>query len=154
MRANAEEAKRYRKLLSAHTPRVPVLTNAVLAFVVGGSICALAQIVMEFFLRHGMPPERAGAWTAVIVILGGAALTALGLYDEIARIGGMGAQLPVSGFSNAVVAPAMESRSEGWVLGVGAKMFTIAGPVIVYGVVASALVGAVYLILGLPMPVK
>jgi stage V sporulation protein AC len=133
-------------------PRTPVITNAVLAFLVGGAICALGQIVMGTFERMGLPPERAGAWTAVIVILGGAALTALGLYDEIVRVGGMGAQLPVSGFSNAVVASAMESRREGWITGVGAKMFTIAGPVIVYGVVASAMVGAVYLLLGLPLP--
>ncbi len=154
MRADKDEAKRYRRLLRRHTPGVPVVTNSVLAFLIGGSVCALAQIVMGAFERTGLPAERAGAWTAVIVILAGAALTALGLYDEIARIGGMGAQLPVSGFSNAVVAAAMESRREGWVTGVGAKMFTIAGPVIVFGVVASALVGAVYIVLGLPIPGK
>lgn len=152
MRAERQEARRYRQLLRRHTPRIPIATNAVLAFLVGGAICALGEILMTTFERAGMPAERAGAWTAVVVILGGAALTAAGLYDEIARIGGMGAQLPVSGFANAVVASAMESRREGWITGVGAKMFTIAGPVIVYGVVASAAVGAIYLLLGLPMP--
>lgn len=152
MRASADQARMYQSLVKRHTPRVPVLQNTVLAFVIGGAICSLGQIFMNRLLRSGMPPERAGALTAVAVIFGGAALTALGVYDEIARLAGMGASLPVSGFSNSVVAPAMEFRREGWVLGVGTRMFSIAGPVIAFGVIASALVGAIYLLLGLHIP--
>ncbi len=152
MRADPAQREAYRRLLRREVPRAPVLRNTALAFLCGGSICAVGQIFMNLFLRHGMPPEKAGALTAVAIILLGAALTATGLYDEIVRVAGMGGALPVSGFSNAIVAPAMEYRPEGWVLGVGARIFTIAGPVITFGMLASMLVGAVYLVLGLPIP--
>jgi stage V sporulation protein AC len=152
MLADRGQQREYRRLVRRHVPSTPVARNTVLAFVVGGAICAVAQIFMNHFLRQGMPPERAGALTAVAVIAVGALLTALGLYDEIVRVAGMGGSLPVSGFSNSIVAPAMEFRREGWVLGVGARIFTVAGPVITFGLLASMLVGAVYLLLGLPVP--
>lgn len=156
MRASAVEARAYQQLVRRHTPRPRTFWNVLLAFVVGGSICATAQIAMNYFLTHGFRPEKAGALTAGSVILLGAALTALGLYDEIARIGGMGASLPISGFANAMVSPAMEYRREGWVMGVGAKIFTVAGPVIVYGLLVATLIGGVYLLLHgawhLPLP--
>ena len=152
MRATAEQQAAYHRLVKRQVPPIPVARNCVLAFVVGGSICAVGQIFMNYFLRHGAPPEKAGAMTAVVVVLVGAVLTALGLYDEIVRVGGMGGSLPISGFSNSVVAPAMEFRREGWVLGVGAKMFGVAGPVVAFGLVTSIAVGAAYLIFRLPLP--
>jgi len=152
MRADRRQQASYRRLLRRTAPGVPVARNCLLAFIVGGSICAVGQIFMNRFLRAGLPPEKAGALTAVVVVFIGALLTALGLYDEVVRVGGMGGSLPISGFSNAVVAPAMEYRREGWVLGVGAKLFTVAGPVITFGLLASIAVGAVYLLLRLPIP--
>lgn len=152
MRADSKQQAAYRRLLQRHVPAVPIARNTLLSFVIGGSICAVAQIFMNFFLRHGLAPEKAGAMTAVTVVFIGAALTALGLYDEIVRVAGMGGSLPISGFSNSVVASAMEYRREGWVLGVGAKIFTVAGPVITFGLVASILVGGIYLALHLPIP--
>jgi stage V sporulation protein AC len=150
--ADARQERAYRRMVQAATPGAPLLQNTVLAFVTGGGICAVAQIFMNRFLRAGLPPERAGALTAVVAVLIGAALTALGLYDEIVRVAGMGGALPISGFANSVVAPAMEHRREGWVMGVGAKMFTVAGPVLVFGLLASLLVGAAYVVLRLPPP--
>lgn len=152
MRADREQRAAYARVLKSHTPTTPVAGNALLAFVIGGSICALAQIFMNFFTRHGLPPERAGALTAVAVVFIGAALTALGVYDEIVRVAGMGGSLPISGFANSVVAPAMEFRREGWVLGVGARIFGVAGPVVTFGLLASMLIGAVYLVLHIPLP--
>jgi stage V sporulation protein AC len=152
MQADQRQRRAYSRILRRHSPRPPVLINTLLAFVVGGSFCAGAQIFMNFFLRRGVPDERAGALTAIAVIFVGAALTALGLYDEIGRIAGMGASLPISGFANAMVSPAMEYRREGWVLGVGARVFSVAGPVIVYGVLTAILAGAVYVVFHLPLP--
>jgi stage V sporulation protein AC len=145
MKADAEQRRRYVALRARHKPPLPHLTNLVMAFVVGGSICAIGQIFYNLFTGRGLPPEQVGAFTAVCLVLLGGVLTGLGLYDEIARVGGMGASLPISGFANSIVAPAMEYRREGWVLGVGAKMFTVAGPVIVYGLLTSLVVAAVYL---------
>jgi len=152
MRADRGQRAAYARLLKKHTPAVPVIRNALMAFLIGGSICAVAQIFMNFFTRHGLTPERAGAMTSVTVVFIGAALTALGLYDEIVRVAGMGGSLPISGFSNSVVSPAMEFRREGWVLGVGARMFGVAGPVVTFGLLASMLVGAVYLLFRIPLP--
>ncbi len=152
MRADPTQQAAYGRLLKKHTPAVPVVRNALMAFIVGGSICAVGQIFMNLFMRHGLSPERAGTLTAVTVVFIGAVLTALGLYDEIVRVAGMGGSLPISGFSNAVVSPAMEFRREGWVLGVGARIFGIAGPVITFGLLTSMLVGAVYVLFRLPLP--
>ncbi len=152
MRASKDAQAAYRRLVQRHAPRVPLLRNTVLAFVVGGSLCAVGQIFMNVFERHGLSPERAGAMTAVVIVLLGALLTGLGVYDEIVRLGGMGGSLPISGFANAMVAPAMEYRREGWILGVGARIFSIAGPVITYGLLAAMVIGAVYVALGLPPP--
>lgn len=127
-------------------------TNMLLAFIVGGSICATAQIFMNYFLRRGLPAERAGALTAIGVVVVGAVLTAIGLYDEIVRVAGMGGSLPISGFANSMVAPAMEYRREGWVLGVGARIFSVAGPVIVYGLLTAILAGAAYMVFRVPLP--
>jgi stage V sporulation protein AC len=116
----------YARLRRATAPPVPLLRNLTLAFVVGGAICAVAQIFFDFFLARGLPPEQAGGYTSVVVVFLGALLTGLGVYDEIVRVGGMGGALPISGFANSIVSPAMEFKREGWVMGVGSKMFVVA----------------------------
>lgn len=100
------------------------------------------EAVRQFFINGlGMTPKAASGPTSSVMIFIGALLTGLGIYDEIGRVGGMGAALPITGFANSIVSPAMEFKREGWVLGVGAKMFTVAGPVIVYGLLSSFVVG-------------
>jgi stage V sporulation protein AC len=147
MEAGPRERTAYQRLRRSQAPPMPIARNLVLAFIVGGAICAMGQVFFDFFLTRGLPPEQAGAYTSVVVVFLGALLTGLGLYDRIVQVGGMGGALPVSGFANAVVAPAVEFKREGWVMGVGAKMFVVAGPVIVYGLVASFFVGVVRLLL-------
>lgn len=146
MDGGPRERAYYLKLRQEHAPPLPLLRNLVLAFIVGGSICAIGQVFFDFFLARGFRAEQAGGYTSVVVVFIGALLTGLGVYDEIVKVGGMGGALPISGFANAIVSPAMEYKREGWVMGVGAKMFVIAGPVLVYGIVTSFFVGAIYLL--------
>ena len=113
------------------------------AFVTGGLICTLGQILIGLYLRAGLDEETAGAAVSVTLILLGALLTALGVYDKIAKFGGAGTLVPITGFANAVVAPALEYKTEGKITGTAAKMFVISGPVIVYGVAAGAVYGLV-----------
>ncbi|MDP2859974.1 MAG: SpoVA/SpoVAEb family sporulation membrane protein [Bacillota bacterium] len=118
-----------------------------LAFGVGGTICALGQVVLLWLLGLGLRESQAGAYTSAIMIGVGATLTGLGIYDEIGSVGGMGSALPITGFANSIVSPAMEFKREGFILGVSAKMFNVAGPVIVYGLLSAALVTAALLVL-------
>jgi stage V sporulation protein AC len=141
-----------RELIRRHTPARPVLGNALWAFLVGGSISAVGQIVLSFFEDRGLPRAEAGSAAAASMIFLGSLLTGLGIYDRLGRRGGMGAFLPITGFANAVTAPAMEFKREGFVLGVGARLFTVAGPVIVYALASSLLVGIVLWMLGLAEP--
>jgi stage V sporulation protein AC len=131
----------YQKLAKQHRPKTPVLKNALLAFLVGGVICALGQAIMEFFVARGLPPDKAGGPTAAVLIFLGAGLTALGVYDELGKRGGAGSAIPITGFANSIVAAAIEFKTEGYVMGVTARMFQIAGPVIVYGVVSAIVFG-------------
>ena len=115
------------------------------AFLVGGGICLFAEGMIQ--LLSGVTPmgrETAGTWTSILLVLTAAVLTAIGIFDRIARFAGAGTLLPITGFANAVTSPAIDSRSEGLVLGVGAKIFTVAGPVLLYGTAAGAVYGAVY----------
>src|SRR5579875_2986495 len=121
MQGSEREQARYRRLRQQEALAVPLVRNAVLAFLVGGAICAIGQVFFDFFLSRGMPPDQAGGFTSVIIVFLGALLTGLGVYDELVKVGGMGASLPISGFANSIVSPAMEFKREGWVLGVGAK---------------------------------
>lgn len=123
--------------------------NLILAFLVGGTICTIGQLILNGYGFLGLDQQSAGTATSVTLVFCGALLTALSLYDDIAKHAGAGTLVPITGFANSVVSPAMEFRSEGFVLGVGAKMFTIAGPVIVYGLSASVLYGFVYWILSI-----
>lgn len=121
-----------------------MMRDCVNAFWIGGLICALGQLVLNGYTALGLEKTDAGTATSMTLVLLSAILTGLGVYDDIAKVAGAGTLVPITGFSNAVVAPAVEFKTEGFVLGVGAKMFTIAGPVIVYGVSASVVYGLIY----------
>ena len=134
----------YQKLVSEKAPNSPILKDCLWAFFVGGFICALGQFLLEGYKMSELDLESAKTLVSVTLIFISAALTALGVFDKIAKHAGAGTLVPITGFANAVVSPAIEYRAEGYVLGVGAKMFTIAGPVIVYGVTASVVYGLIY----------
>lgn len=136
--------KQYQALVKKKQPARPVWKNAVRAFFVGGTICAVGQAILNAFVRYGgMSVKAAAEPTAIVMVFLAAVLTAAGVYDRIAQVGGMGAALPITGFANAVVAPALEYRREGTVLGVGQRIFQVGGPVIMYGLVTAFTVGLI-----------
>lgn len=114
------------------------------AFLIGGFICLCGQAIMELFKASGLDKDTAGSFTSITLVLASAILTGLCLYPKVAKHGGAGTLVPITGFANAVVSPAIEFRTEGWILGIGAKVFAIAGPVILYGVAASVIYGIIY----------
>jgi stage V sporulation protein AC len=137
----------YQALSKQISPKPTVVKNTIRAFFVGGFICMIGQIIINSFRLGGLTfPEASAAATAVLIFLG-ALLTGLGVYDDIARFAGAGSIVPVTGFANSIVAPALEFKREGYVLGVGARLFTIAGPVLVYGIVTSIIVGLIFFLL-------
>lgn len=133
----------YNKRVQEKSPASKIYKNCFNAFWIGGLICTVGQIVTNFLKSAGQNPDMATAGTAIIMIFLGALLTGLNLYDNIAKVGGAGTIVPITGFSNAIVSPAMEFKSEGFILGMGAKMFVIAGPVLVYGTVSSIIAGVI-----------
>ncbi len=136
--------RQYKLLVDRVKPRPTLARNVFWAFVVGGSICLVGQFISVFFSSLGLNLEETGAATASTLVFLAAVLTGLGYYDEITKLGGAGGIVPITGFANAMVSPAMEYKTEGLVMGVGAKLFTVAGPVLVYGIVAAWLVGLIY----------
>ena len=137
--------KEYSKLTKKLSPPSPKIKDMIWAYCVGGLICTIGQLLMEFYKSVcGLSEEIIKMLLPVTLIFLAALLTGLKLFDKIAKRAGAGTLVPITGFANAVVSPAIEFKSEGWVLGLGAKMFTIAGPVIVYGTVASAIYGVIY----------
>ena len=136
--------KRYGRLVSDMAPKSPVLKDSFNAFWIGGLICALGQLILNGYTALGLEKEDAGTAMSMTLVALSALLTGLSLYDNIAKYAGAGTLVPITGFANAVAAPAVEFKTEGFILGVGAKMFTIAGPVIVYGVSASVVYGLIY----------
>lgn len=136
--------KKYSKMVEKATKNSPLLKDCVFAFLIGGAICTLGQALTDIYMNLGMEKKDAGTLCSVTLIFIGVLLTALHLYEKIAKYGGAGTLVPITGFANAVSSPAIEFKSEGFILGVGAKMFTIAGPVIVYGTVASVIYGIIY----------
>lgn len=137
----------YQALSKQISPRPTVIKNTIRAFFVGGFICMIGQIIINLFVLGGLKsPEASAAATAVLIFLG-ALLTGLGVYDDITRFAGAGSIVPVTGFANSIVAPALEFKREGYVLGVGARLFTVAGPVLVYGIVTSIIVGLLFFLL-------
>ena len=134
----------YQRLADRLAPRSNTPVNCIKAFAVGGGICVLGQALKNLYLALGAGEDPAGLLTSVTLIFLSALLTGLGLYDDIARHGGAGTLVPITGFANAVAAPAIEFKTEGWVTGLAVKTFTIAGPVIVYGTLAAVLYGVIY----------
>ena len=134
------------KMLKKHSPKSRILRDSTFAFLFGGMICVLGELILRLYLSFGIERETAGMLLTVTLILLASLVTGLGLFDRIARYAGAGTLVPVTGFSNAVVSEAMDSASEGIVLGVGAKIFTVAGPVILFGVASGVLYGLIYAI--------
>ena len=134
----------YGKLVNNLCPESPMGKDCIYAFCIGGLICALGQVFLNWYENMGLEKELAGTAASMTLVAISALLTGLSLYDNIAKFGGAGTLVPITGFANAISAPAVEFKTEGFVLGVGAKMFTIAGPVIVYGVSASVVYGVIY----------
>ena len=136
--------KEYGKLVSDLSPKSPIYKDCILAFLVGGLICTLGQALLNFYSSLGLDKTDAATAECMTLVALSALFTGLSLYDNLAKHAGAGTLVPITGFANAVAAPAVEFKTEGFILGVGAKMFTIAGPVIVYGVSASIVYGLIY----------
>ena len=136
--------KEYAQLVKEMSPKSPMWRDCLNAFWIGGLICALGQLIINGYVALGMEKEAAGSAMSMTLVALSALLTGLSLYDDIAKRAGAGTLVPITGFANAIAAPAIEFKTEGFILGVGAKMFTIAGPVIVYGVSASVVYGLIY----------
>ena len=136
--------KQYDQLIKELSPRSPVWKDCLWAFCTGGGICVLGQFFINWYTSLGLPKTDASGAASMTLVALSALLTGLGIFDDIAKHAGAGTLVPITGFANAVAAPAVEFQTEGFILGVGAKMFTIAGPVIVYGVSASVVYGLVY----------
>ena len=142
------DKKKYAEYVAAHAKKSPIFKDCFRAFLVGGGICTLAEGLCHLWEHFGMSGEDASAWSAVSLVFLAVLLTALGVFDQIARFAGAGTLVPITGFANAVASPAIDSRAEGIVLGIGAKIFTVAGPVLLYGTLAGTLYGIVYYFLG------
>lgn len=138
----------YKQYADSHMPRSMALRNMLRAFIVGGAICVIGQGLIDLYTTLGMDKDIAGTGCSVTLVFLGALLTGLGLYDNIAKFAGAGTLVPITGFANSVVAPALEFKTEGYVLGTAAKMFIISGPVIVYGISASVIYGILYVLFG------
>ena len=134
----------YQEYVKRKAPKSPIVKDVVLAFAIGGAICVVAQAVLNGWTAAGLDKEDAGTATSCVMVLLSALLTGLGLYSRLARYGGAGTLVPITGFANAVVSPAIDFKSEGYITGMAVKMFTIAGPVIVYGVIAGVVYGLIY----------
>ncbi len=142
-------AKSYRAQVNARAPRSRTLLYCFRAFLVGGLICCVGQLVGDLGKQwFALTEEQTASFTAIFMVFLGAALTGVGVYDKIGSFAGAGSVVPITGFANSIVAPAIEFKAEGFIMGTAAKMFTIAGPVLVYGIGSSILVGLAALILG------
>ncbi len=142
--------KDYQDFVDKKSPNSPILKNCFNSFWVGGLICSIGQIIMDFCMYKGLDKEFSGTIVSIILIGISAFLTGLNIFNKIGKFAGAGSLIPITGFANSIVAPAMEYKSEGYVMGVGAKMFTVAGPVLVYGISTAIIVGIVYLLFNSP----
>ncbi|MDF2840048.1 MAG: stage sporulation protein [Clostridia bacterium] len=136
----------YEKFIKDKVPKPKLFTNCLKAFVVGGLICDIGQFINNSLEGMKLNPEQVAAGTAIILVFLGAFFTGLGIYDKLGKFAGAGSIVPITGFSNSIVSPAMEFKREGYVFGVGARMFTIAGPVLVYGISTSVVIGIIHLL--------
>ena len=141
-----ETKQEYSDYVDKKSPNSPILKNCFNAFWVGGLICSIGQIIIDICKYRGLDIEISGTICSVILIGLSAFLTALNIFNKIGKFAGAGSLVPITGFANSIVSPAMEYKSEGYVMGVGGKMFTVAGPVLVFGISASIIVGLVYMI--------
>lgn len=137
----------YGKLVNEHSRPSPMGRNLIWAFLVGGAICAIGQGLTNLYERYGLDKEQAGTACSVTLILAAALLTGLGIFDKLAKRAGAGTLVPITGFANAMVSPALEFKSEGLVTGTAAKLFTVAGPVLVFGISASVIYGLILCLL-------
>ena len=136
----------YQEYVNQKSPNSPILKNCFNSFWVGGLICGIGQVIMELCKYNNLSIETSATIVSISLIFLSAFLTALNLFNRIGKFAGAGSLIPITGFANSIVSPAMEYKSEGYVMGVGAKMFTVAGPVLVYGISYSVLVGIIYFI--------
>jgi stage V sporulation protein AC len=134
----------YKKYVDKKIPDSNLLVNIFKAFIVGGAICVIGQLILDFFVSKGLDKDTAGSFTSMSLIFIGIFLTAINVYNKIGKFAGAGSIVPITGFANSIASPAIEFKSEGYVLGVGAKLFLIAGPVLVYGITSSIVVGLIY----------
>lgn len=140
-------SKKYQDYVEKKSPKPDYLKNIIWAFIVGGLICTIGQFINSYLTNKGLDKEDVSTATSILLIFFGAFLTGIGVYDKIGKKAGAGSIIPITGFSNSIVSPAMEYKREGFVLGVASKMFTIAGPVLVYGFGSSIIVGLIYALL-------
>ena len=136
--------QQYDAMVKKMSPNSKSRTDTIKAFLIGGLICSIGQGLLDMYSYFGFDEKTAAAWTSITLVFISALLTGLGLYEKIAKHGGAGTLVPITGFANAVASPALEFKAEGFVLGVGAKVFAIAGPVILYGTAASVVYGLIY----------
>ena len=140
--------KEYKDYVEQKARKSPIVKDVVLAFIIGGLICVVGQAIQDGWGAMGLDKEDAGTATSICMVLLSALLTGFNLYNKLARFGGAGTLVPITGFANAVVSPAIDFKSEGFVTGMAAKMFAVAGPVIVFGTLASAIYGVILMLLG------
>jgi len=137
--------KEYQDYVNSKSPKSNIAKNCLMAFLVGGTICTIGQLINNIAKNYyNLSKDDASTFTAIILIFLGALLTGLGVYDDIGKRAGAGSIVPITGFANSIVAPALEFKREGYVFGVGAKLFSIAGPVLVYGISSSVIAGLIY----------
>lgn len=141
----------YKKYVEDKAKKSPIFKDVLIAFVSGGLICIIGQIITNLFLYYNVDKETASTWTSIILIFLGAFLTSINVYSIIGKYCGAGSAVPITGFSNSIVSPAIEYKAEGHILGLGASMFKVAGPVLVYGISTSVIVGLIYFIIKLFM---
>lgn len=142
--------KQYKKYAAAHAKPSPIIKNCIFAFLIGGSICLLGELLyMLYSFMPFIPSSQTSTFVSITLVFISVLLTGLGVYDKIAKHAGAGTLLPITGFANAVASPAIDSRAEGYILGVGAKIFTVSGPVILYGTLTGAIYGIIYWIISL-----
>lgn len=148
MNHQSMDRETYRRFADAHAPKSPVFRNCARAFWVGGLICVIGQALRELYSRSAhLNPADTATMTSVTLIFIAAMLSGIGIFDRIAKYAGAGTLVPITGFANAVVSPAIDSHAEGLILGVGAKIFTVAGPVLLYGTLAGGIWGVVYYVI-------
>lgn len=139
-------AQHYKEMVNKSNPPSSILKDCIFAFLIGGLICDVGQFIMNAFLSFGVPKDDVGSYVSSIMVFLGAFFTGLGIYDDLGKFAGAGSIVPITGFANSIVSPAMEFKKEGYIFGVGSKMFVIAGPVLVFGISASIIVGLLYYI--------